>query len=737
MRRFGKWLSDNRGVAAVEFAILIPVFLFAFLGANYMASMSVANRKLQQASYALSNMAPYPRDYCTYRDYTVSAYVSGYQKQVVSEILAPFTTADQPNLVRYEEDPPSGGLVASRVRMIYDFRVNNDEHSIYQALDHLRGIAPGVFRMGAISSDTVMSYDGSPCPSDTPLTIAGPTAAEFSVGQMQSVAFSGSGGVPTYTWALLSSLPLGLSMNTGGAVISGVAVDTCAALPCDPVTTNVTIRATDSTDLLWYAKSKQTVLHNIAITVIFELTLSAVNETGTATIPFVGHAPVRRGGKPGFSYGATNLPPGLVINASTGIVSGTPTQPGTFNSTIQIMDARGVTASVAVQYVFAPPPFSMTVERPTISGVVGSPITPNPITVSGGYGAITMNCAGFPAGLHCGYGPYWAIQGTPTTPGSGTMYVTGTDGAGQSVTYPVTYSIVPTPITASAIHLSGQVGAGVTASVTASGGWGAYTTTCWGLPGGMSCAGLTVTGTLTGPPGTGTGGMRITDQWGQTTDVAITWSVASPPVTVSYYPGCTMPTQYGQYGCSYFYASGGYGPLHIASVSGMPPGFSAGGGPNLFYISGTAATIGAGTMYVTIYDNYGSGAVYALGWSFAAPPLYVSYVAENVVQCVYYDSCVFRHYYVPSGGSGVYRAYTENGGGAILYNSVYGDSYVGSYGYYGSTAGYDGGWIFVQWREPDTCGGCARIITSLTWAVDSFGQVASTTSTMYPQNWRW
>jgi hypothetical protein len=69
-----------------------------------------------------------------------------------------------------------------------------------------------------------------------------------------------------------------------------------------------------------------------------------------------------------FSIVSGSLPTGLTLNAATGVVSGTPTGPGTFPFTIQVVDSMMGTASVAC---------SITVPTSTIVQLIGWKLYPN------------------------------------------------------------------------------------------------------------------------------------------------------------------------------------------------------------------------------------------------------------------------------------------------------------------------------------------------------------------------
>lgn len=98
----------------------------------------------------------------------------------------------------------------------------------------------------------------------------------------------------------------------------------------------------------------------------YQITLSATNPTGTGTGPLtitvetmpppVITSPSTATGQVGtlFSYqiagsnspfilSAINLPPGLTVNSGTGVISGIPTQTGTFTSTLQVTNSTGTT----------------------------------------------------------------------------------------------------------------------------------------------------------------------------------------------------------------------------------------------------------------------------------------------------------------------------------------------------------------------------------------------------------
>src|SRR5262249_40063330 len=101
------------------------------------------------------------------------------------------------------------------------------------------------------------------------------------------------------------------------------------------------------------------------------------------------------------SWTATGLPPGLSINSSTGVISGTPTNTGFFSATITVTDSAGNTLVQGVGLTVASPTgVTINLAGPflgTFSGDLFRVINLNP---TGGTGPYTVTALGsLPSGF--------------------------------------------------------------------------------------------------------------------------------------------------------------------------------------------------------------------------------------------------------------------------------------------------------------------------------------------------
>src|ERR1019366_8788798 len=108
----------------------------------------------------------------------------------------------------------------------------------------------------------------------------------------------------------------------------------CNCAGVSPCITCVTLTATNPVNL------------NVDCGYVSTLRLSCSGNTGTVGVPYTSMLAVNGGCSPyTFSIISGSLPAGLTLNPNTGIISGTPTAPGTSTYTAQVKDSCGNTAT--------------------------------------------------------------------------------------------------------------------------------------------------------------------------------------------------------------------------------------------------------------------------------------------------------------------------------------------------------------------------------------------------------
>ncbi len=169
------------------------------------------------------------------------------------------------------------------------------------------------------------------------LSITSTAMANGIVGTAYSSAIASSGGVPPLTWSVPpGTLPAGLELNTSSGLISGT--------PTTPGVTTFFPTVTDSALPPQHASSAK----GVTISVITVAQLQAVTPplpSGDVAVGYNANL-VATGGVPPYTWSMTSgqLPSGLKLDPTTGIISGTPilatTPPTPTNFTVQVEDSN-------------------------------------------------------------------------------------------------------------------------------------------------------------------------------------------------------------------------------------------------------------------------------------------------------------------------------------------------------------------------------------------------------------
>jgi uncharacterized repeat protein (TIGR03803 family) len=141
------------------------------------------------------------------------------------------------------------------------------------------------------------------------------------------------------------------------------------------------------------------------------------------------------------AFAAVNLPPGLSIDGTTGVISGTPTSSGNFSSSLTITNAAG-SSTFTLEFSFLPLPSPAVTSILYAFGSVGNTFTYATKASNNTTSYSATGLVGTGLSIDPGSG---IISGTPTTVGTFPVAITPTNATGPGNAATVTIQIYATP----------------------------------------------------------------------------------------------------------------------------------------------------------------------------------------------------------------------------------------------------------------------------------------------------
>lgn len=294
-------------------------------------------------------------------------------------------------------------------------------HSTRSFVRRILVLFVGISLLGAMVPLQVAPVQAAPAMTPSTQTVSGVAGAAIT----STTAFTVTEVPGTKTFSITPALPTGLTLNTSTGVISGTPLSTLSS-------TTYTVTVSDGTASATATVSITITSASVAATAVSPAAQVLVGFVGVAVTPTSAITAAAVTGTKTFSV-TPALPAGLSLNATTGVVSGTPTAVKT-STTHVLTVSDGTNFGIATIRVTINASSQLTPATQTVVGRVGTAITPTTALTATTLGATRTYSItpSLPAGLTMNTST-GVITGTPTGVSPTTTYtIAASDGTNRA-----------------------------------------------------------------------------------------------------------------------------------------------------------------------------------------------------------------------------------------------------------------------------------------------------------------